>query len=75
MTTYNIDDNVPMRSPHRSKYPLAVMEIGQSFFVPGKNINGMTSIVAYAQKATGRRFSCRARVEKGLTGVRVWRVA
>lgn len=56
----------------RSKYPLKELEIDDSFFVPGataQTISGSFGV----QKP--KKFSVRARIEGGVSGVRVWRVA
>ncbi len=71
---YKMDDGVPL--PRRgmfSNVPVAMMEIGRSFFIP----NGKaTTIKCYAasrwpKMCPGRKF--RARAVEG--GIRVWRVA
>ena len=72
---WTIDTNIPIpkpRSGHKAYYPWKELEIGESFFVPGK------------RKATGayrikdcetRKFISERRVEDGVEGVRVWRIA
>mgnify|MGYP005872447597 CR=1 FL=1 len=83
MTDIKLDDDVPMPTRGRKfKYPWTKMKIGQSFFVPGANMNGSTeerpgprmgNMAYQASKLYGRKFSCESRVEEGVAGVRVWR--
>ena len=64
---FEIEKGIPLPSPH-SKYPLAGMEIGDSFFVPGMRITDLSSSLAY-QKQFGKKFV--SRTVNG--GVRIWR--
>ena len=70
---YVIDKNVPLPAKattgRKSKYPFDLMEVGASFFVPGKV--RMASTVGQASRRLGRRFVWNE--ETG--GVRVWRAA
>lgn len=70
---YVIDKNVPLPAKattgRKSKYPFDLMEVGDSFFVPGKV--RMASTVGQASRRLGRRFVWNE--ETG--GVRVWRAA
>jgi hypothetical protein len=71
--TIKIDQNIPFPSV-ASRYPFGEMERGESFFVP----NGRTSTITtakHAAKLEGRKFSARAVEEKGIKGVRVWRIS
>lgn len=64
---------MPQKRFAHAKYPWDLMEIGQSFFVPGdpvKAMNSVTSCRRYAQKRYGTRYAIRT-VEGG---VRVWRI-
>lgn len=74
-----IDKGVPMptgatgRPPNR--YPWVGMEIGDSFFVPGRKAATMGGTLASAKKTHGYICRCRTVTEDGVAGVRVWRVA
>lgn len=74
-TAIRIDDGIEMPPPIRrgraTKYPLAGMEIGQSFFVPGKPSINLT----LRGKQLGARFQKRRVTENGEIGIRVWRTA
>lgn len=71
-----IDDNVPIPTlKNRNRYPFALLEVGQSFFMTGVTTSQMCNCFGYHTKRTGRRFSARATVENGVAGVRVWRVS
>jgi hypothetical protein len=75
--TFEIDKNVPLPpnagKPGGGKYPWASMEIGDSFFAPGK----VGARVATAGKRGGgqSKFTIRTVTENGVRGVRVWRIA
>lgn len=45
-------------------YPFTKMEIGQTFFVPGKSSKTFGSAVNSAQKRSGRKFSVKTLNEK-----------
>lgn len=64
-----IDKGIPVPTETRvraSKYPLAEMEVGDSFFTE-KDIKGMIS--RFAAKHNGKKFVTR----KEGDGIRVWR--
>jgi hypothetical protein len=69
-----IEKGIPVtdqrRGNHR-KYPWDEMEVGDSFFVPGKSPNTISSSANYQSKTRGWRF----KVASLEGGVRVWRVA
>jgi hypothetical protein len=86
MALYEINSGVPIiergipmpgaeakRLPGKTKYPFAAMRVGDSFFVPKRQTNAISATAAPYQQ-NGRKFSCRATKEKGVSGVRVWRV-
>jgi hypothetical protein len=53
-----------------SSAPFRELNVGQSFFLPTtKRINS-----TYWAKQTGFKYTCRYRTEKGVAGVRVWRL-
>jgi hypothetical protein len=76
-TMITIDKDKPMPNGFgvRGKYPFAELDVGHSFFVPGKTTSGISSSVANARtRMPGRKFVTNTVTENGVTGVRVWRV-
>lgn len=74
--TIQIDKNVPLTTHRRGrarKYPFSSMEVGDSFFVPGKSTLGISGSVSQARKAFGGSYATRTVTENGVSGVRVWR--
>lgn len=59
------------RSGRASIYPTGAMAVGDSFFVPGKTAEEIAGSI-YRNKT--RKFTARSVTEKGVKGVRVWRV-
>lgn len=73
---------------HKTKYPLAEMEVGAMFFVPGLETNTLANYVSAAGKRLGRKFRTRlcimmqdrkgnwalAHEAGGELGVAVWRI-
>lgn len=65
--------------------PFGAMKVGDSFFIPaappwGTKPNNISSKLSYAKRMwreshPGQDFTARTVTEKGVTGVRVWRVA
>ena len=68
-----IEKNVPLPTTRvkRWKYPLAEMEIGDSFFLPNKKTQDVSSAIGRRAKLLGREFTSRAENN----GVRIWRTA
>ena len=75
---YEIDRAIPIPPPSRGpgavKYPWAVMEVGDSFFVPGITKDNIYSSIKNASR-DGRSFVARRVTENGVRGLRVWRAA
>lgn len=81
---FSIEQEVPIPSRQSGsnngrKYPFHIMNMGDSFFVPcskGKTQARLQSnITTSANKLyKDRKFVTRQRVEKGVKGVRCWRV-
>jgi len=71
-----VERNMPMPQFQTitHKYPWRLMDVGTSFFVPGKN---KASFAAYCRdkgKKLGVEFRCEnATAQGGVEGVRVWR--
>jgi hypothetical protein len=63
-----------------SKYPFKDMEIGDSFFIPGKAAGDMSSTLRVAHQTTGFDFTARTVKEvdeetgNEVAGCRIWRV-
>lgn len=67
-----IDKTIPAPPRHgNTKYPFLTMEVGDSFFT---DIPRVSAAAFNAGKKLDRRFACRAAVENGVTGTRVWRL-
>lgn len=71
---YQIEKSIPIppAAGRTSQYPYALMEVGDSFFVPRTKEKSVGVSTSHARnKFPGRKFATR-RVDNG---VRVWRVA
>ena len=66
-----IDKGVEMPR-HKTTYPFAYMEVGDSFFTK-KARRTVAGIARYWAKQLDAAFSTRDVVEKGVEGTRVWR--
>jgi hypothetical protein len=55
-------------------FPLAGMNVGDSFFVPTNNTEAMTYKVKNESKLCGMKITVRTRVEEEILGIRVWRI-
>ena len=72
-----IDNNVPVPPPgevrdNRTKYPFREMEVGESFFVDGKE-DGCRAKAAALMMTRRSRLTFKTQRENN--GVRIWRVA
>lgn len=67
-----IEKNIPVPT-HRLRrvWPLADMEVGDSFQVDPLKVNGLRSSVHHEQRRSGKRFTIRQTPE----GIRCWRIA
>jgi hypothetical protein len=88
ITVVLIDDDVPIppqtRGPGATKgmkfqprIPLSRMKLGQSIFVPEHYIDGkkLGNRIARATRLHGYRYTRRAWQEKGVLGLRIWRIS
>jgi hypothetical protein len=73
---YEIEKGVPLpprirnREANRSKYPFTRMQVGDSFFVRGRQaMNRIRTAASWAAARHGMKFSC----HKMDGGIRVWR--
>lgn len=72
-----IDKGVPMPETRGkpNTYPIRELEVGDSFFAPGKIRTGMTGTMRLIRLETGRTFTTRSVTEDGIAGIRVWRLS
>jgi len=72
--TYKLDDNVPLPEANtQSSYPFAEMQVGQSFFAPGKTTDQLSNAAGHWRKKKGMKFTIRKTVENDIAGARCWR--
>lgn len=69
---FKIDKDVPMPEV-TGTYPFAQMEVGDSFFVPGRTPKQMQNAAANHRKK-GKKFKAMQVTEKGVEGTRIWRI-
>lgn len=53
------------------KYPFHLLEVGESFFVPGMKARALSNAAQWQAKKLGRTFTCRTEGD----GARCWRTA
>lgn len=58
----------------KTLYPWEKMKIGDSFFVAEKNLADMRSQVSHAKRKYSNNYYTDRWIEKGVKGVRVWRI-
>ncbi len=73
--TIQVEKNIPIpqraRGGGKRKYPLDIMEVGDSFFLGGVKQNFVAGSVSYASRKYGFKFVTRTEGD----GARVWRIA
>ena len=70
----DVDIPIPKHVAH-ARYPWRQMEIGNSFFVPGKTVKSIVGPMTFARRTLGHKYATRPwRQPSGVEGVRVWRV-
>jgi len=68
---YEIDKGVPLPDEKvRHNYPHEALDVGESFHVPGGNMNILCNYKRIRGKRLGRTFVCRREGD----GIRVWRI-
>ena len=82
--TYKIEKNIPIPIYYWREFPFEQMLVGDSFFIPHKAYSNISfelmakrlrgGIIASASRVLEHKYKSRARVEKGIKGLRVWRV-
>lgn len=73
VTGFQIDANVPIPEK-QMRYPWKQLKVGHSFFVPGKTPQDIGACRQYATRTLGYKFVSRKLTERGVVGVRVWRI-
>jgi hypothetical protein len=76
MSEFKIDRGMPAPPPNRgrrNKYPTDELDVGDSFFVPGKVHSQLSGVKANA-KRKGINLVLRRDKVDGIVGVRVFRV-
>lgn len=76
---FPISKGVSMPDFHRGSgiapfYPFARLEVGDSFFIPGKIAAKASVFCVYHGKKLGRVFRGRTVTEGDVSGCRIWRV-
>lgn len=70
---------IPNRNKGRSKYPIATMDVGDSFFVETTRPDSVRNTARNVAAQCGRTVECRQTTRDGTPGtpkgIRVWRVA
>jgi hypothetical protein len=70
MTDIKIEKNVPMPEARgETIYPFSDMEVGDSFFVPGRTPNQMQNSASHWRKKNGWKFT----TARENDGTRIWR--
>lgn len=66
----------PAKNAHQPRRPVATLEVGETFFMPGANAGNLLAGDAQRQqqKGTGKKFTVRRKAEDGIYGARVWRL-
>ena len=69
---FTIAKNVPLPDANRAKYPFREMEVGDSFYVPGKRkyLSATAAAVGFAKVNAWCKFASRKEGDGG----RIWRV-
>jgi len=74
-TIVPVENGIPLPPRRRhaaTKYPLAEMEVGQSFKVDVDKLSSIRVLICRQQKATSKRFAYRTISKRQ---IRVWRTA
>lgn len=58
----------------RETYPLTKLDLGDSFFVPGKTARDLRGVIHTKSRTRGMKFVSESKIERGNFGVRVYRV-
>lgn len=65
----------PASNKRRPRRPVAELEIGETFFLPGRDARQLLSgdRIRQKHKMNGKEFTVRKGVEAGIFGARIWR--
>lgn len=74
MKPIKIDSGKPIPKTDRQSYPFDLMKSGESFFMAGAAGRRARMASYIWARRNGALFKSAALVEKGVKGVRVWRV-
>lgn len=61
--------SVPARKSRERTYPLHTMDVGQFFFLPGRERGNLASYVSHQAKKLDRKFATRSLVMKQVDGL------
>lgn len=77
---YEVTGSIPLpkkrvgRKKGTSKYPFAIMGIGDSFFAPNVKLASFRATTYRHAALLGRKYTVRQTLEGNVLGIRVWRV-
>lgn len=77
MSKIKIDKGVPIPKAElgrNRKYPWDELQVGDSFFVPGKTRATFNGFASRFKKTHGIHFTLRTVTENDIKGVRIWRI-
>lgn len=78
MSEIKIDKGVPLPEPSKRGpkhvYPWEKLQVGDSFFVPGKKTNTFGGQLTRFKKSAGIKCVIRTVTENNVKGVRIWRI-
>ena len=71
-----VEKGIPLPRSNASKYPWKDLEIGDSFFCPGKKISQVNATMCPIDYRGKRKFAARTRTleDDNEEGVRIWRI-
>ncbi len=72
---YDIPAPPVRRRGRPQKYPWAELQVGGTFFAPGKTNNQIAACARHRTRRLGHQFTTEVRTEQGVKGTRVWRIA
>lgn len=63
-----------VKPSNKETYPLTRLNLGDSFFVPGKTARDLRGVIHTKSRTRGMKFVSKSLIERGNFGVRVYRV-
>jgi hypothetical protein len=74
ITMIPVTRDIPPPAPiEHNAYPM--LEVEESFFVANKVHNQLAGVLKNRKNKLGQTHICRSRIENGVKGLRVWRIA